>query len=170
MWILSNSDGFRGETDARIASASLELGGLRGVTAMHRSGSRHSTTATRRTIPFSSPRAHPPRERRRSTTLCPRGGAHLASREDRTVSSPANPSHVSLKCSVPLFPCVKVNGVAAAPGVASGVRLCFSPTKPDPLPLIRASVPRESRSSRRSYALLVDFPIDPLLIPPTTPP
>ena len=89
---------------------------------------------------------------------------------DRTVSSPANPSHFSLKCSVPLFPCVKVNGVVAAPGVASGVPLCFSPTKPDPLPLIRASVPRESPSSRRSYALLVDFPIDPLLIPPTTPP
>ena len=100
----------------------------------------------------------------------PWGGANLARREDRTVSSPANPSHFSLKCSVPLFPCVKVNGVVAAPGVASGVPLCFSPTKPDPLPLIRASVPRESRSSRRSYALLVDFPIDPLLIPPTTPP
>ena len=167
MW---NSDRFRGETDARIASASPELGRLRGGTTEIRRGSRHSTTATRRTILFSSPRADPPRECRRTTTLCPWGGANLARREDRTVSSPANPSHFSLKCSVPLFPCVKVNGVVAAPGVASGVRLCFSPTKPDPLPLIRASVPRESRSSRRSYALLVDFPIDPLLIPPTTPP
>ena len=63
-------------------------------------------------------------------------------------AEPSSPMSCTNMLVAPLSVC-EGERVAAAPRVASGVWHRSSPTKPDPLPLIRASAPREGRSRPR---------------------